>query len=40
LECHKTLVKQIIEKQADFILPVKDYQQELLEDSKDSAGLL
>jgi len=38
--CQKTIAKQIVRKQADYVLSVKDNQQELLEDIKDSFRIL
>jgi len=38
--CQKTIAKQIVKKQADYVLSVKDNQQELLEDIKDSYSIL
>lgn len=38
--CQKNIAKQIVKKQADYVLSVKDNQQELLEDIKDSYSIL
>jgi len=38
--CQKTIAKQIVKKQADYVLSVKDNQQELLEDIRDSYSIL
>lgn len=38
--CQKNIAKQIVKKQADYVLSVKDNQQELLEDIKDSFSIL